>query len=72
MLICFFSHVLVGFCFCFYFILISFGLISYSFLFYFFHYNEVPIYTQFFKVYNVLPFVLFNRDMMIILYKLYF
>ena len=31
----------------------------------FFHFNEVPIYTQFFKVYNVLPFVLFNRDMMV-------
>ena len=42
-------------------------------LFIYFHFIEVPIYTQFFlKVYNVLLFVLFNRDMIVNLYKLYF
>ena len=30
------------------------------------------IYTQFKKKYNKLPFVLFKRDMMVNLYKLYF
>ena len=43
------------------------------FLFIYFHFIKVPIYTQFFfKVYNVLLFVLSNRDMIVNLYKLYF
>ena len=46
---------------------------SFLCFFIYFHFIEVPIYTQFFlKVYNVLLFVLLNKDMIVNLYKLYF
>ena len=43
-------------------------------LLFFIYFNEVSIYTQFFFFfkYNVLLFVLFKRDMIVNLFKLYF
>ena len=66
-----FSLILVGFCF--FFLENSFGLISYaiSFFFFFFYFNEVSIYSQFFLKYNMLLFVLFNKNMIVNLYKFY-
>ena len=68
---CIFSLILVGFCFCsFFFFEYNFGLISYAFFFS----CSVYQYTVFFFFKNIMCyfFVLFNRDMMINLYKLYF
>ena len=48
----------------------SFGIIFYAIFLNFF--TEVSIYIQFFKKYNVLLFVLFNRDNVVNLYKFYF
>ena len=42
------------------------------FYFIFFYFNEVFIFTQFFKSIMCYFLFLFNRDMMVNLYKLYF
>ena len=44
----------------------------YIYIFFFFTLIKCPSIHNFFKKYNVLLFILFNRDMMVNLYNLYF